>query len=512
MALQLLKTNHEKRTTYTDILTSSGTTGWVLTSRTSAEVITFDSDGRATKVTDRNANNTAFSWSSTKPTQVVSTRGIAGARTATISYTSLGLLDRYSQTSAGTTRTASFTRDPYTNNLTGFTDLAGKTTSFAYTGGRVSAITSPAGGVTNISYDTTGRVVKMEKTNTTAGSPGNSITRLAYPTATQTLVAGPNTDLTVAVSSGPRTTYTLTASKRVTAVTDPMGRAQARTYTADFDTLTATRGTGTTAGTTTNTFGANTGQSITQSQAPGGAKSQLAYTNTAAASKYLPTSATSDAGNQSLFTYSGAGNALTSSDALAATATLTYNTDGTVATALAPGNGANKTIYTYNTNHELTTITPVTGTSLATSTFTYDAWGRPKQAVSAPGYIATHSYDAVGRLIQTSFSDYTPTITYTYNDDGQLTTRVDGSGTTTYGYDQMGRLTSRANTAGGGTITYGYDKASNLASTTDTRGTTSYTYDTSGTPTTLLYLLNGVTKTLAFATDNQGRRTDTWLC
>ncbi|PYI38876.1 hypothetical protein CVS30_08630 [Arthrobacter psychrolactophilus] len=402
------------------------------------------------------------------------------------------------------------TRDPY-GILTGFTDMSGKTTTFAYTGGRVNKITAPSGGVTTITYDSTGRVTKMEKTNTTAGSPGNSITRLSYPTSTQTLLAGPNTDPAVAITTGPRTTYTLNTAKRVTAVTDPMGRARVATYTADFDTLTATQGTGTTAGTTTNTYGANNGQSLTQSQSPTGAKQQLAYTNTAAATKYLPTSATSDAGNQSLFTYNGAGNALTSSDALASTATLSYNNDGTVATALAPGNGTNKTTYTYNANHELITITPVTGTSLANSTRTYDAWGRTKTVTSAPGMTATYTYDLVGRLTQTAFSDYTPTITYAYNNDGQLISRVDGSGTTSYGYDQMGRLITRANTAGGGTITYGYDKASNLTSTTDTRGTTSYTYDTSGVPTTLVYLLNGVAKILAFATDNRGRRTDTWL-
>lgn len=67
--------------------------------------------------------------------------------------------------------------------------------------------------------------------------------------------------------------------------------------------------------TTTNTFGANTGESITASQAPGGAAGQGAYGNTAANTKYLATSSTDDAGNQSLYTYNGAGNMLTSTDA-----------------------------------------------------------------------------------------------------------------------------------------------------------------------------------------------------
>ncbi|MFQ4150211.1 RHS repeat-associated core domain-containing protein [Arthrobacter sp. LAPM80] len=496
-------------------LVKTGTTGWTLTSRTSASVVTFDTDGKATKVTDRNNNPTTITWTSGRPRTVTSTRGVAGARVANLGYdSSSGLLASISQTSGTSSRSVSFARDG-SQNLAGFTDLAGKTTTFGYTANRVTTITSPAGGVTNLSYDSTGRVTRIQQVNGSAGSPGDSITRLAYPTSSQTLLAGPNTNQSVAVATGPHTTYTLTTTARVLAATDPMGRARSGTYTADFDTLTATQGTGTTAGTTTNTYGANTGQSLTQSTAPGGAANSFAYGNTAASTKYLPTSSTSDAGDTSLYTFDGTGNPLTSADSLAATATLTYNTDGTVATALAPGNGSNKTLYGYNSNHELVTVTPVTGSSLNTQSRTYDVWGRLATQTTGAGTTLTYSYDGVGRLAGTSFSDSTPAISYTYNENGQVLTRTDGAGTTTYAYDQMGRLTSRTNTAGGGTIGYGYDLASNLASTTDTRGTTSYAYDTSGVPTSLTYLQNlgGVPNagTLGFATDDRGRRTDTWL-
>ena len=194
---------------------------------------------------------------------------------------------------------------------------------------------------------------------------------------------------------------------------------------------------------------------------------------------------------------------------------MTYNPDGTVATALAPGNGTNKTIYTYNSNHELTTLTPVTGSSLGVQSRTYDVWGRLLTQTTGAGTTLTYSYDGVGRLAGTSFSDTTPTIAYTYNENGQTLTRTDGAGATTYTYDQMGRLTSRGNTAGGGTISYTYDLASSLASTTDTRGTTTYAFDSSGVPISLTYLQNlgGVPNaaTLGFATDDRGRRTDIWL-
>ncbi|WP_152683414.1 RHS repeat-associated core domain-containing protein [Kocuria sp. SM24M-10] len=313
------------------------------------------------------------------------------------------------------------------------------------------------------------------------------------------------------MSSVPRTTYTLNASQRVTAATDAMGRAVSKTYTPDFDTATATQGSGATAGTTTNTFGANDGESLTKSASPGGAAGQAKYDNTAANTKYLATSATDDAGNTSTYTYNGAGNPLTSTDALAAEAKLTYNADGTVATATAPGNGTNATRYTYDTDKQLTRITPVTGASLGAKQFTYDVWGRVSSATDGRGNTTTYTYDNADRTTKIDFSDATPDVTYTYDGDGRQTKRVDRTGTTTYGYDQLSRLITRQNTAGGGQIAYGYDKASNLISTTDTRGTTRYEFDASGTPTALKYLQDGTEHTLAFATDDRGRRTDTWM-
>jgi len=227
--------------------------------------------------------------------------------------------------------------------------------------------------------------------------------------------------------------------------------------------------------------------------------------------KYLATSTTDEVGNTSLYTYNGAGNPLTATDAMNAQAALTYNTDGTVATATAPGNGTNATKYAYDTNKQLIKVTPPTGTTLGVKDFTYDAFGRLATATDGDGVTTTYTYDKTDRLTKVSFSDTTPAVTTTYNDNGQPTQRVDGSGTTTWGYDQLGRLITRQNTAGGGQITYAYDKASNLTSTTDSRGATSYTYDDTSTPTTMTYQLMGSPKTMAFATDNRGRRTDTWL-
>lgn len=486
-------------------------TGYTLTLTASQTVVSFDTSGNALSVADKNSNTATIGYSTgLQPTSVVGTAGSTAARTAALAFNpSLNTLTA-TQTNGTLARSVKFIKSA-SSDLTSFVDAENNNTTFGYGTSGMTSITSPRGGVTNFTYDTSGKISRIDRLNTTTGSAGTSTTRLTYPTTTQTLLAGPNTSTSTAVATGDHTTYTLDATKRVTGVTDEMGRVRAKTYTPNFDTATATNGSGSTANTTTGTYGANTGKSLTSLQAPAGATSQAAYANTSPPSQYLPSSTTDSAGNQSVYTYNGTGNTLTSSDATAATATLTYNSDGTVATALAPGNGTNKTTYGYNTTHQLTSLTPPTGSSLGAKALTYDGFGRLKTTTDGRGTTLTYGYDKIDHLLTTAFSDTTPTVTNTYNANGQLTNRVDGSGTTTYVNDQLGQLIRTTNTAGGGTINYGYDKASNLTSTTDSRGTTTNTFDVSGTVTSMIYPKAGGTQTLLFATDDHGRRTDEWM-
>lgn len=495
-------------------LVGAGST-YLLTDRVSRQVVTFNSNGQPTTIADRNGNTTTVGYTGVNPTSILSSAGPLAGRTAALVYTAGTFTLTASQTSGALTRTVRYVKDA-ASNLRSIVDAVGKTTSFTYTGSgagsKLATITSPTGGVTTFTYGVSGKVEQVAQTNTTAGSPGTSTTRLTYPSATQTLVAGPNTSLTVAVPSGPRTTYTIDpASRLVTVATDPMGRVRSAQYTVNADVSSFTAGAGGTAGTSTAQYGANNGESQTQAKAPGGATRSAAYANTAAATKYLPSSSTDDASNGSTFTYNGAGNPLTSTNALAATATLTYNPDGTIATATAPGNGTNKTVYAYNGDKQLVTVTPVTGSTLGVRTFSYDGFGRLKTATDGRGTTTTYGYDLQDRVLSTTFSTGTPTVTTTYTDAGLLKSRADANGTTQYGYDQLGRLISRVNSFAGGTIAYGYDKASNLTTTTDSRGVTTNAFDASGTPTQLTYTKGTGTQVLGFTTDNRGRRTDTYL-
>jgi len=482
-----------------------------LTFRDSRNVVTFDADGRPVSIADRNGNTTALTYGPSGLSTVVSTAGPTQARTATFAYNATTYTLTVSQASGYSSRSVVYTKDA-ASNLVKITDANGKQTTFGYSGGNLTTITAPDGGVTTITYESGSRkVLSVNRANSSAGSPGASITRLAYPSAGTTLVARPNTNQSTAVASVPHIQYRIDGNRLVSSATDEMGRSRAATYTANGDVASATSGTGNAASTTMATYGANNGDSLTSVQSPAGATQAFAYGNTAAETSYLPTTSTDSAGNATTYTYNGAGNPLTTSDAVAATAALTYNTNGTVATAAAPGNGSNTTKYTYNANAQLTRVTPVTGSSLGVRNFTYDDFGRVRTATDGKGVTVTYSYDKQDRLLSTAFSGGTATVTNTYDDNGRPKTRVDANGTTTYTYDQLGRLTARANTFAGGTITYGYDKSSNLVTVTDSRGTVTNHFDNSGTPTGIAYPTSSGTKMLNFATDDQGRRTDSWL-
>ncbi|SDQ72892.1 RHS repeat domain-containing protein [Quadrisphaera sp. DSM 44207] len=386
------------------------TSGYTVSEHASNQVMTFTTAGVLSKIADRNGNATTVATSNGLPTSITSSRGATGARTATVTSTA-GQITKLTQTSGTSSRSVSYA---YTSgDLTSVIDALGRVTTFSYTNHELTGILAPGGVDTKFTYDTSHRVRSITQVNTTVGSSGNAVTSLTY-NADSTLVHEPDQGPT-----GAAVTYTLTSdgSKRVASVVDAAGRSRATTYNANFDALTSAQGTGATGSTVTSTYGANNGESLTSVKTPGGATSSFGYANTAASTKYLATSATDDAGNQSLFTYNGAGNQLTATDATGAQASLTYNTDGTVATAAAPGNGTNVTEYTYDAAGRLATRTDPAGS-------------------------ATYGYDQMGRLTSVVNSIDAVKTSYTYDKSSNLATSVGGAGTTTYGYDAGNALTS----------------------------------------------------------------------
>ncbi|MEU1125603.1 RHS repeat-associated core domain-containing protein [Streptomyces sp. NPDC005899] len=468
----------------------------------------FSSAGKLTKITDRNGNNTTLSYNGGMPATIVSTKGTQSQRTAVYSSAD-GRVTTLTQTgSDGKKRTVTYTVDG-TGDLTTIKDTLDRTTSFGYSAHKLVSVTNPGGAVTRFTQGNVG-VTAITQENKAPGSPGDSTTRLSYADSAKTVLAAPNTDQSKAITAVPHTTYELTDDKtaRVSKVTDAEGRERSKTYTANFDTASSTEGSGATAGTTTNTFGANDGESLTKTESASGASFSAAYGNTAAGTKYAPSESTDSQSNKSTYSYNGAGNLASSTNAEAAEAKVDYNDDGTVKTSTDPGNSTDTT-YTYDTDKQLTKVEPAGGT-LKFQTYTYDTFGRMATAKDGRGTITTYTYDDADRIHKVDYSDTTPDVSYTYDDFGRTKTRSDASGTTTYGYDDLGAMTARTSTAGGGTLSYTYDKNGNRLTTTDARGTTHYAYDDANKLTQVI--TDGPTsKTkIGFNYDDRGRRTDTY--
>ena len=92
------------------------------------------------------------------------------------------------------------------------------------------------------------------------------------------------------------------------------------------------------------------------------------------------------------------------------------------------------------------------------------------------GVTTTYEYNARNWLTEKSFSDGTPTETFTYTLTGELASVTDNRGVTSYLYDERDRLLSRTE-PDNRTIQYTYDAAGNILSLIVPSGTTAYTYD-----------------------------------
>lgn len=483
-------------------------TGWILTENDSGKELFFTSDGLLDKTEDRNGNVIDFAYSSGKMTTVTSNRGVGSVRSAAVTYTG-DRITRYRHTgSDGNWRDVSYEYDS-ANRLKTIQSATWRKVSFEYnTAGDLTKILMEDNTFATITYDGQHRVTSFTQVTDNATMQG-ATTRLAYTSSTLTDVADPRQDLSQPVTSVPHTTYTVNSEKRITKVTDPGGNSRSLTYTPFSDVATSVSAEG---GTITNTYGANSGQSQTKSEAPTGASASAAYANTPTSTNptanFQPSSGISPQGNSSTYVYNGAGNQTSSKDALAAEAKVDFNSDGTVRSSTDPGNGTNATTYSYDTNKQLTTLSPPTGNSLSAKTFTYDAFGRLRTAVEG-GCTSTYEYSLEDRPTKTSYSGCAATtaVTYEYGGSGNLLIRTDATGTTTYEYDQLNRLHKR-NPPTGPQQVYWYDTSGNLDSLIDGRGTTKYYYNTRN---WLVRMDTAGGTRYNFAYDKDGNRTSTWF-
>ncbi|MFT6336125.1 MAG: RHS repeat-associated protein [Halioglobus sp.] len=160
--------------------------------------------------------------------------------------------------------------------------------------------------------------------------------------------------------------------------------------------------------------------------------------------------------------------------------------------------------YTYHSNGNLATVTK-SGTQLVSTS--YDAFGHQTGLIDVNAGVLTYQYNAWGELVNETNAKGQETV-ITYNNLGQIESKVGPEGTTTftykstgpainqlytitgfdgdsevYSYDQFGRMAGKTHTIDGiaNSFTYNYDNQNHVTSKTFPSGLSlNYTYNSEG--------------------------------
>jgi len=136
------------------------------------------------------------------------------------------------------------------------------------------------------------------------------------------------------------------------------------------------------------------------------------------------------------------------------------------------------TWYEYDALYRLMAVSNVEG---YVTRYIYDEVGNQTAQIDANGHITIYEYDNRGRRTKRTLPEG-QIETYSYDAVGNMTNKVDFNGNTiTYEYDVMDRLLVKAGEVSTlVTISYTYDDLGNVISMTDSQGITTYLYDERG--------------------------------
>ncbi|MFF5110016.1 polymorphic toxin-type HINT domain-containing protein [Streptosporangium sp. NPDC000509] len=377
---------------------------------------------------------------------------------------------------------------------------ASRTTTAAYDlMGRQTKVTDALGNATEVTYDLAGRKTSakdLSGTGTVLRTVGFGYDPAGNPTSTTS-------------AEGHTTQRTFDAAGRLTSLIEPVSATSSITSTFGYDASGArtrtTDGRNNATWTTYNTLGL-VESVIEPATTPHPGAADRTWTNLYDASGNA--TATLQPGGVRLdrtFDHLDRMTAETGSGAAMATVNraVTYDSAGRL-TAIGDYS------LEYNDRSLLTKVSKATNQVAA---YAYDATGNLTQRVDPTG-TATYTWDAVDRLDTASDPVTGRTWTYGYDNANRLTSKTSANpvGTQTYGYDSMDRLTSQTVKNNSGTelskITYGWDKDDNLTTKTTTgtagAGTNTYTHDRAGRLTSWTAPGGAVT---AYEWDASGNRT-----
>ena len=423
---------------------------------------TYDASGRMLTSTDPRGNVSGANASTYTTTfgydaldRVTSIHQPLKAKSSTTTYDSRGELTATAD-SLGHTYTYAF--GAVLGRSTSVTDPNLGVTSYTYTAaGRQASVTDAVGDKTTMTYDSRGELA-------TTVSPRGNVSGANAADFTTTYVYDSDGNLLRKTHPYPGSTTPVEVDTRF----DQLNRA-----TASIDPL----------GNTTKTGYDNNGAVTSVTDPSGGS---AAYTFDADG---RPVAVKSPVGGSSVKAYYADGNVIKYTSPTGGVTTYTYNDDEQKATTVDPrGNvsGANPAAYTttfgYDPAQNLVKVTDPLG---GVSAVTLDPNNRVTAATDANGHSVNYKYlddDTIQAVIGPDGSTKTDT-TYSYDANGNVTSRTDAVGNVRYAYDKLNRVVDFKNPLNFDTL-FSYDAEGNLAATvlpaynTPAAATTiSYTYD-----------------------------------
>lgn len=220
------------------------------------------------------------------------------------------------------------------------------------------------------------------------------------------------------------------------------------------------------------------------------------------------------------FTYDPLGRVLT--EAIPGTGTIAYEYVGNAVT-VTDASGKRKK-YTYDELGNISRINEEDSSNNLTviTTYSYDALGKLTQIVQygqggLPNQTRSFAYDSLGRLTSETFPE-SGTNAYTYDDNGNVLTKTDARGVViTSTYDALNRRTATTFSDGTPSATYTYDQTTSslIGLITNSKGRMtsawtsdgigySWTYDIGGRATQQMASIDGVQYSLGFSYLEQG--------
>ncbi len=444
----------------------------------SGEEMEFGSTGLLEKYRDKNSNMITYGYDANgKLTTITDTIG----RVVTVTYNAQNLIYRI------TDWTARFWEYGYdaSNRLTSVKDPLNKITTYAYdTQHRLTKITDPRGNETRYTYALSGSTPQFEKitvkyvTNPGTGAGfswlyeictnGNWLCPEAgdpdFNGGERTALTDPNLNVT---------RFYVNRSGAVVKVKDALGKERSAEFmlTPNANLKTYTNAAGKK---TSHKYDEDDKRySPTETTIPTGGTWRREYdTTNPNLNRRFDVKTTIDPNNRKLaFTYTSTGNIQTETydpDSTPKTATFEYNPRGLLKHERDFKTSAPNwtTVYENDPNGtygpidaHLTKIihpTPFLGAEM----FTYDSLSRLKTRTDGKGQKQEYTYDARDRVTQIKFFNSSgglnSTISYVYDNNGNVSSMTDNTGVTNYVYDQLDRLIKET-LPGGRTTEFAYD-------------------------------------------------------